>query len=591
MKVKKIDLFKRKKTSPRNLRNIKKLNVSKINEGFKNLPLRKKLYYSLMLISFIGIMSGVIGLTFLQSITNNYNNALINYGFSQGDIGKLGIEIEKSNSLVRDILFLNDSNEQKAAQESLVTSLANIDTLIKTVSVYTTTPEEKKTLDRIKVNLVKYKQVRDTVVAKGMGNFKDEGLNVFITDGTPIMNQISDDIQLLLQTKINTCNALSNKLTIFKYVSIGIVILSIIFSLILSLSLAKYITKLISNPIDNMKTVAEKMANGNLDVSIQVNSNDEIGELASSFSLMINTLKNYITEISTVLSSISQGNFDVYTKEDYKGNFVEIKDSLDDIVQSLSNIFLEIKEATYQVNSGASQVSSTSQVISEGATEQAASIEGLSASINRLNAQVHNTVVNADNTNLITMNLVKSIMDSNSQMNEMLRAMDDIEKSSKDINNIIKAITDIATETNLLALNAAIEAARAGEAGKGFSVVADEVRKLSFQSADAAKQTSLLIGDSINAVNRGRNLANDTAKTLGELVNSVNNVTELISNITYESKNQADSINQVHDGILKISDVVQSNSAIAEESAASSEELTAQAETLNIMLHRFKLKS
>ncbi|EKQ56481.1 MULTISPECIES: methyl-accepting chemotaxis protein [unclassified Clostridium] len=588
MRAKKIDLFKRKKTNPEN---IKKLNISKINDDFKNLPIRKKLYYSLMLISFIGIISGLAGLTFLQSITSNYNNALINYGFSQGDIGKLGIEIEKSNSLVRDILFLNDSNEQMAAKKSLVSSLSNIDDLIKTVSVYPTTPEEKEILNRIKVNLVKYKQVRDIVVAKGMANFKDEGLNVFRTDGTSLIDQINDDIQLLLQTKIDTCNALSNKLTIFKYVSMGIVILSIIFSLILSLSLTKYITKLISNPIDNMKNVAEKMANGNLDVSIHINSNDEIGELASSFSLMINTLKNYITEISTVLSSISQGNFDIYTKEDYKGNFVEIKDSLDDIVQSLSNIFLEIKEATYQVNSGASQVASTSQVISEGATEQAASIEGLSVSINRINAQVRNTVVNADNTNLITMNLVKSIMDSNSQMNEMLRAMDDIEKSSKDINNIIKAITDIATETNLLALNAAIEAARAGEAGKGFSVVADEVRKLSFQSADAAKQTSLLIGDSINAVNRGRNLANDTAKTLGELVNSVNNVTELISNITYESKNQANSINQVHDGILKISDVVQSNSAIAEESAASSEELTAQAETLNIMLDRFKLKS
>jgi len=204
---------------------------------------------------------------------------------------------------------------------------------------------------------------------------------------------------------------------------------------------------------------------------------------------------------------------------------------------------------------------------------------------------VQNTSANADNTKLITMDLVKNIENSNNQMNEMLYAMDDIEKSSKDINNILKSINDIATETNLLALNAAIEAARAGEAGRGFAVVADEVRKLSDQSADAAKQTTLLVKDSIQAVAKGRDLANNTAKTLLDLVDSVNNVTNLISNITSTSKEQADSIKQLHSGILQISDVVQSNSAIAEESAASSEELTAQAETLNIMIDKFKLKN
>lgn len=569
---------------------IKKASLYNINKQFRNLSMRKKLYYSFTLISLIGILSGTIGLTFIQKTTSDYNYALVNYGFSQGDIGKLGIEIQKSSSLMKDILFLNDPNEKKIVQKSLVSSFVNIDDLLKTVSFSITTPEEKAILDKIQTNLIKYRKIKEIVLAKGLVNSKDEGLDVLRKDGANLIDQISSDISSLLQMKIDTCNTLLTKLTMLKYVSIIIVTFSIIFSLILSLFLAKYITKLISDPIDNMKKIAEEMANGNLDVSININSKDEIGILASSFSVMITTLKNYITDISIILNSISRGNFNINTSENYKGNFVKIKNSLDDIIQSLSTMFLGIKDATFQVNSGANQISSTSQIISQGAAEQANSIETLSTSIEEINSQVNNTVANTDSTNLITMNLVKSIENSNAQMNEMLSAMNDIENSSKLIQSVTKAITDIATETNLLALNAAIEAARAGEAGKGFAIVADEVRKLSFQSTDAANQTKLLIDSSMKAVDKGRSLANNTAKTLCELVTSVNSVTELISNITSTSKDQANSINEIHSDILKISNVVQASSAIAEECAASSEELTAQAETLNIMMDKFKLK-
>jgi len=571
--------------------NIKNLNLAYFRNQIKNYTIRKKLHKSFLLISFIGIISGLIGLVFIQKTTTDYNYALVNYGFSQGEIGKLGIEIEKSNSLVRDILFLTDSAEQNDAKKSLNTSLEKIDEFLATISNSLTTDIEKENLDRIKTNLAKYKQIRSTVVIKGLANDKEQGLKIFRTEGTSLMNQISDDILLLLQTKIDTCNKLSTNLTILKFISIIIIIIAMLASIILSLFLSKYIIKQISDPIDDMKKVAEEIANGNLDVSINITSNDEIGALASSFSQMIISLKHYINEISTVLGSISQGNLNIYTSGDYNGNFIEIKISLENIVQSLSKTFSEIKDATFLVNSGADQVASTSQVLSQGATDQASSVQELSASIEEINNQVQNTANKADSTNLIAMELVTSIKNSNTQMNEMLYAMDDIETSSKDINNIIKAITDIATETNLLALNAAIEAARAGEAGRGFSVVADEVRSLSFQSAEAAKQTASLIKDSMNAVNKGRTLANDTARTLLELVNNVNNVTSLISDITTTSKEQAESINQLHGGILQISDVVQSNSAIAEESAASSEELTAQAENLNIMIDKFTLQS
>ena len=175
-------------------------------------------------------------------------------------------------------------------------------------------------------------------------------------------------------------------------------------------------------------------------------------------------------------------------------------------------------------------------------------------------------------------------------MKEMINAINDIEKASKDISNIIVKIDKIASQTDLLALNAAIEAARAGEAGKGFSVVADEVRKLSSQSAEAAKETNQLIKLCIQAVAKGRLIADNTASKLFVVANNVNETTNLIQDIAIATEEQSHAIKQINDGIMQISDVVQSNSAIAEESAAASEELTVQVETLNSMIGKFNLK-
>ena len=175
-------------------------------------------------------------------------------------------------------------------------------------------------------------------------------------------------------------------------------------------------------------------------------------------------------------------------------------------------------------------------------------------------------------------------------MKELLDTMNDIEKSSKGIEEIINTIDDIAGQTNLLALNAAIEAARAGEQGKGFAVVADEVKQLAEQSSEAVKKTAEIIKTSINITNKGRILADTTAEALGIVVKDVKEATELVSEIVSASEEEEKSIEEVNIEIEQISDVVQSNSATAEESAAASEELTAQAESLNDMVDRFKIK-
>lgn len=568
--------------------NIRKKHPSGVD--IKDLPLKKKLLISFIVIVIISNLSGVVGGIFLIKTHSDYKYALVNYGFAQGDVGKLCIEIEHSNSLLRDTLLLNDKEELLKTKESLYNSLDKINLLIDQVNKTITSDEEKEILKKITHNLIAAKDKRQKLITFGLEGKKDEGAILLNSEVSPIMNEITNLTTGLLQEKIDTANKLSDKLRMLQIITNISIIVSIFASAGLTLFLTKYITKIITKPIYDMEKVAKEMSNGNLNVSIEVNSKDEIGKLAASFSQMVTIIKEYINDISKVLGSISNGDLCVSTKEDYKGNFVEIKYSLDNILKSLREVFSEIKEATIQVNSGADQVASTSQVLSQGATDQASSVQELSASIEEINEQIKKTAINANSTNNITMDLVKDIKNSNNRMKEMLLAMDDIEQSSKDISNIIKVITDIATETNLLALNAAIEAARAGEAGKGFAVVAEEVRSLSFQSADAAKNTTMLIKDSIKAVNKGRELADNTARTLIELVESVDKVTNVILDIDSAAKYQVNFIKQIHSGILEISDVVQSNSAIAEESAASSEELTIQAETLNKMIGYFKIK-
>ncbi|NLP25785.1 MAG: methyl-accepting chemotaxis protein, partial [Clostridiales bacterium] len=224
-------------------------------------------------------------------------------------------------------------------------------------------------------------------------------------------------------------------------------------------------------------------------------------------------------------------------------------------------------------------------------TEQASSIEELSASINEIAVQVKE---NADNVNTATKYVnetIDVIVESTNEMNNMLAAMNDINNSSNEIAKIIKVIDDIAFQTNILALNAAVEAARAGTAGKGFAVVADEVRNLALKSADAAKQTTALIENSIATVQHGSSLAEKAAGSLEVVATKSNLVGETIEHVLVASNEQAQSIEQINTGVEQISSVVQTNSATAEESAAASEELSGQADMLKNLVSEFRLKN
>ncbi|MEG0894399.1 MAG: methyl-accepting chemotaxis protein [Oscillospiraceae bacterium] len=357
--------------------------------------------------------------------------------------------------------------------------------------------------------------------------------------------------------------------------------------------LVLFVNKFI-NPLNKLTAVTKKLADGNLDVIIDIKSNDEVGLLAVSLGDLVNRLKEYIiyiNEISYSLDLLSNGELEIELKQSYDGEFSKIKVALTNLLNILSNTIGNIATVSNQVNSGADQVAGAAQALSQGATEQASSIQELSATISDISQQIKSNAKNANIAGSTSADAGKGVSECNNYMKQMTEAMNDIAKKSNEIENIIKTIDDIAFQTNILALNAAVEAARAGAAGKGFAVVADEVRNLATKSAEAVKNTSALIESTVEAVANGTKIADDTANALNDVVEKSTKVDTLIHQIAKASDEQANGITQVSIGIEQISAVVQTNSATAEESAASAEELSSQSTILKQLVDTFKLNN
>ncbi|WP_320952841.1 methyl-accepting chemotaxis protein [Enterocloster bolteae] len=366
-------------------------------------------------------------------------------------------------------------------------------------------------------------------------------------------------------------------------------IVLLVVMVVLCMGVTTVLSRAVSRPISQLTDAAKKLAAGALNIEIDYYSKDEVGTLAEMFREMIGSMKAVIKDIGQQLGAMSNGDFTVAPRAEYTGDYVSIKNALINIRESLSNTLNEINLSADQVFSGSAQVSDSAQTFSEGAADQAGSIEELAAAINEISFQVRETAANMEAARRLTAKAGEQVAVSNRQMEEMLLAMGEIGAKTEQIRAINNTIEEIAFQTNILALNAAVEAAHAGESGKGFAVVAGEVRRLAGKSTDAAKRTSDLIDGTVQAVEKGRKIANITAESLHNVVESTNEVLNTVDKIDEAAQHQAGSIVQVTQEIDQISYVVQNNSATSEESAAASEELSGQAQMLKELVGRFKI--
>ncbi|MGN0596662.1 MAG: methyl-accepting chemotaxis protein [Ruminiclostridium sp.] len=345
-----------------------------------------------------------------------------------------------------------------------------------------------------------------------------------------------------------------------------------------------YLNKEITAPVDDMVQAAEKIANGDINAEVTYSKDNEFGVIAASLRKMIESSKLQAKEIAAIAEGDFTNDITLRSEDDAVGK------SIRKLSDNINHVFANIYQGAIEVNNGGEQVASASQNLSQGATEQASTIEELSASIAEVKDAVQNNANNAKDALENVAKAVKEVENGNHEMTEMLKAMDDISKSSSEIAKIIKVIEDIAFQTNILALNSAVEAARAGEAGKGFAVVADEVKNLAMKSQDAAQQTTALIEGCVRSVEEGVIKANSTANALNSIAQHEKEIDRIVSKVSKACEEQATAVAQINMGIDQISVVVQTTSATAEQCAASSEELTSRSSMLRSEIGQFKVK-
>lgn len=361
-----------------------------------------------------------------------------------------------------------------------------------------------------------------------------------------VADQIEENMDQVTQLKLVLAQEAADTNTSTAKSSTLVTVIALVLGTMFAIGIGLFVSSIISNPVKRLMGFADQIADGDLDIIVDIEGQDEVGLLADAFRRMI--------------------------------------DNTNEVMHNIQN-------ASEQVAAGSGQVSQSSMDLSQGATEQASAIEQLTASIEEISAQTQQNAASANEANGLADRAQENAVSGNSQMQEMLEAMREINESSSNISRVIKVIDDIAFQTNILALNAAVEAARAGQHGQGFAVVAEEVRNLAARSAEAAQETTNMIEGSIAEVEDGTKIATQTAEALNEIVDGVAQVAGIVGNIATASNEQAFGIEQINQGVVQVSQVVQTNSATSQESAAASEELSSQADLLRDQVSRFKLKN
>lgn len=344
-------------------------------------------------------------------------------------------------------------------------------------------------------------------------------------------------------------------------------------------------------PIESVSGKVGNIAEGNLEISFDEEPiTDEIEQLSNSLNETIDSLKYYINDINHVVNGISNRDLTITIDADYKGSFLDIKESLQVILDSLNHAFIDIRKQSDVVVEFSKQVEESSFAVAQGATEQNEAIMDVAENMSALSEDIHNIMENAERVSRVSEETNEQLQSGNEEMNHLLLSMDEISATSNQIGEIITAINNIADQTSLLALNASIEAARAGEGGRGFAVVATEISKLATESMEASENIRKLILNSKESVERGRSIAEKTAKTLNQGIDGSLRSQEDIQQIVQYVENQTKAVDMITDRIGEISRIIEANAASSQENAAISTELINCANALVEEVDQFQLR-
>ena len=509
------------------------------------------------------------------------------------NIYEMRVSLQRSlKELMLSVVELDDSNtrERIASSDQYLTHIQE-----SLQWIYTNYTGDSSLMKEFETKLNSTTDVRQQIVANAtLGTEEGNGTaqQIVLNQYNPLTEECATLLQTAFANMEKECEAVFEDAMAMNNMLMTLSIVVSVIAFVLTCMIALTLTSNVLNPMKEIESAMTEMSNGHLSVDIRYESKDEFGDMAGNMRSMSMGVGTIVKDIELLLSAMAEGDFTVRSSspELYIGDYQKIFQSMKKIKDSFNDTLSTMNRSADQVSSGSDQVSSGAQALSQGATEQASSVEELAASINEISGNINRNAEGAQEAGKKAEAVGEVAGESNRRMQDMLNAMSDINNASGEIGKIIKTIEDIAFQTNILALNAAVEAARAGAAGKGFAVVADEVRNLASKSADASKNTAVLIENSLHAVENGKKIADETPKSLEEVMTGINDATAMMDTIAKASKEQAEAITQITIGIDQISSVVQTNSATAEQSAAASEELSGQAQILKELVRKFRLE-
>ena len=558
----------------------------------KNLKIRLKLYI-LIGVALLGMLI-ISGMSFfLMGRMNDMTSDIATSWLPSVDVAR-ELSTTISNIRLNELAYLtaDSDNEEKASLQSLQDGIETMDALLAAYGDMID-EEERNFYDNANNLWTQYQAAEEEMMAFAKQGRSESARAILDGECEALFNSLNSAFgDIIAYNTKGSDDAAAESASLYRTatltmaaVVIAIILVGVFFSFV--------IIRLIKTPISEIQNAAIKMAEGDLDVKISYTSEDELGVLAVQVGRLIHKLQLIIEDENQFLAKMAEGDFTVDStcEEAYTGGFYPLLVSFRGIAGKLNDTMLQISQSSAQVAGGADQVSNGAQALAQGATEQASSVQELAATIDEISNKVNQNADSARQASKAADRVSVKMNVSKEKMQQMTHAMGDISSCSSEISKIMKIIEDIAFQTNILALNAAVEAARAGAAGKGFAVVADEVRNLANKSTEASENIAALIENSLQAIENGTQIADDTAQSLMQAVNDVNEMAGIIEQISEASSDQADSIAQLTVGIDQISNVVQTNSATAEESAAASEELSSQSQLMKSLVGRFHLKS
>lgn len=562
---------------------------------YKNLKIQERLKKCFTVVALLASIAGVIGAIMMLIISAQYKHALTNYGFSQGDIGKAMIVFADARSAARGVIGYNDADMIATMKQIHDEKKQKFDDYWAIVANTCVTGTEKDLYEQVNTLVQQYWDAEAQAMEIGASTDNEDSIKAqqMMNDTVdPLYEQVYSLTADLLNANVNEGNSLEAKLSAMSIIFLIVIVAMIVFAMMQAMRMGNSIAKGIAVPLGELSDRFTTFAKGNLtDPFPVVDTQDEVADMINTANEMKETLKLVIADCGKHLADMASGNFDIRTDcpEVYQGEFEKLLLAMRDMKDQMIVTLRSIEDASSQVSAGSTNLAEASQSLAEGATEQAGAVEELQATITSITENIEKAADQAHESYVQAKQYADEADNSRAQMTAMVDAMTRINETSKNIENIISEIEDIASQTNLLSLNASIEAARAGEAGRGFAVVADQIRQLAEQSTKSAVDTRELIEGSLEEIAEGNKAADKAAASIETVVEGIGKIAEYSRNISQVSRDQATAMEQAEQGVNQISEVVQANSATAQESSATSEELSAQAVSLDELISKYIL--